>query len=446
MKYLDYEVKDYVAKALNDLHFNTFSQVQKEVFDSLKKGKNLLVKSKTGSGKTHAFLIPIFNSLDELNYVCQAVIVAPTAELVNQIYKVCQHIASFSSYEIKIKAYSGGKDRVREIEELKGSQPQIVIATPGKLKDLAFDENILKIYTASYYVIDEVDMVMDSGFEEEIDSITKILPNAYKMFFSATMSEEIKPFLKKYLSNPIFIEIKDDSSLNIEHIWIPLKYKEKDNVLDSLLSVINPYICIIFCNKKGDVFKLYSHLKELGKSVCMISGEMSIRERKHTLKEINDLTYQYIVASDVASRGIDIDGVSHVINYDLPQDFEFYLHRSGRTGRMNYSGIVYSFYKDIDNEYLDFLNKHGIEPVYKEIKNGELIDFKGRNTRLKRVKPLNEIEKSARKHIAKDKKVTPGYKKKREKEIEKLTNKMYRTKNYKEHYAAVRQRKENKNK
>ncbi len=446
MKFLDYEVKNYVAQALKDLHFKEFSTVQKQVFDSLNKSKNLLVKSKTGSGKTHAFLIPIFNNLDEDLAEVQAVILSPTTELANQTYKVAQHIASFSGKEIKIKVYSGGKDRTREIEELKSGQPQIVIATPGKLKDLAFDENVLKIYTAKYYVIDEVDMVMDEGFGDDVDNITKILPNAFKMFFSATLAEKIQPFLKKYLESPIFIDIKDDSKLNIEHIWIPLKYKEKMDMLDNLLSIINPYICIIFCNKKGDVNTVYAHLKDQGKSVAMISGELSIRERKHILKEANDLKYQYIVASDVASRGIDIDGVSHIINYDLPRDFEFYLHRAGRTGRMNYTGTVYSFYKDLDGDYLDFLSKNGIEPTYKDIKGGEIIDFKGRNTRQKRVRPLNEIEKSAIKHIAKPTKVTPGYKKKRQKEIDKLTNQFYRTKNYKEHYEAVRKRKESKTK
>jgi ATP-dependent RNA helicase CshB len=266
------------------------------------------------------------------------------------------------------------------------------------------------------------------------------------MFFSATLAEKIQPFLKKYLESPIFIEIKDDSKLNIEHIWIPLKYKEKMDMLDNLLNIINPYICIIFCNKKGDVNSVYGHLKDQGKSVAMISGELSIRERKHILKEANDLKYQYIVASDVASRGIDIDGVSHIINFDLPRDFEFYLHRAGRTGRMNYTGTVYSFYKDLDGDYLDFLSKNGIEPTYKDIKGGEIVDFKGRNTRQKRVRPLNEIEKSAIKHIAKPTKVTPGYKKKRQKEIDKLTNQFYRTKNYKEHYEAVRKRKESKTK
>ena len=145
MKFLNYEIKKYIASALTDLHFKDFSVVQKEVFSNLNKGKNLLVKSKTGSGKTHAFLVPIFNNLDEDLAEVQAVIVSPTAELANQTYKVAQHIASFSGKEIKVKVYNGGKDRLREIEELNSGQPQIVIATPGKLKDLAVDENVLKI-------------------------------------------------------------------------------------------------------------------------------------------------------------------------------------------------------------------------------------------------------------------------------------------------------------
>lgn len=438
MDFLGYSIKDYVAKALADLHFIDFTSVQKQVFDALDStDKNLLVKSKTGSGKTHSFLVPIFNSLDEDNKSVQALIISPTKELADQTYKVCQHIASFSPKEIKIKCYTGGNDRLKDINEL-SNQPQIVIGTPGRIKDLAIDKNVLKIYTAKYYVIDEVDMVMDSGYQSDVDAISNVLDNTRKMFFSATLNEILVPFIKKYLSNCLFIDLNNDKQLNIKHIWIPLKYKEKLDVLDSLLSIINPYLCIIFCNKKDDVVTLTNHLHDLGKEVATIHGNLSQRERKHILKEAQDLKYQYIVASDVASRGIDLDGVSHVINYDLPQDFEFYLHRAGRTGRMNYSGEVYSFYKDLDSDYLDFLNKNGIEPVYKDIKGGEIVDFKGRNVRKKRVKPLNEEEKKAISHVAKPKKVTPGYKKKMKREISEITGKLYKTKNYKENYQRIK--------
>lgn len=429
MKFSGYELKDYIVSAINDLHFKDFSEVQKEVFNNIISSRNLLVKSKTGSGKTHAFLIPIFNNLDEKKNEVQALIISPTTELALQTYKVAQHIASFSDSEINIKLYSGGTDRKKELEYLNKFQPQIVISTPGKLKDLAIDSNALKIYTAKYYIIDEVDMTLASGFEEEIDSVTETLKDSRMMFFSATMNDSILPFIKKYMPNNKYIEIKNFNELKIEHIWIPLKHKTNDERLLELLDVINPYLCIIFCNKKEEAEKVAGMLKSLKISCAEIHGNIDKRARKQILNDINDLKYQYIVASDLASRGIDIDGVSHVINYNIPRDFEFYLHRSGRTGRMNYSGIVYSFYSELDNEYLNNLSDRGVFPSYKDIKNRELVDFKGRNARKERVRPMNEKEKIARSLVKKPTKVTPGYKKKMNQEIKKITKKLYQEEN-----------------
>ena len=150
MEFDGFVLKDYIVEALKDLRFEHFTEVQKEVFNELKTEKNILAKSKTGSGKSHAFLIPIFQSLDEKLNKVQATILAPTKELAFQIYKMAQHIASFCDSEITIKCYSGGSDRLKEIEKLSNNQPQIVIGTPGKIKDLAIDENALKIFTSSY--------------------------------------------------------------------------------------------------------------------------------------------------------------------------------------------------------------------------------------------------------------------------------------------------------
>ena len=147
----NFELKDYIVRAIKDLNFTEFTDVQKEVFSVVDNQKNILAKSKTGSGKTHAFLIPIFQNLVETNYdEVFATIIAPTKELALQIYKVAQHIASFSNERIDIKLFSGGTDRLKEIDKLKNSNPQIVIGTPGKIKDLAVDENVLKIYTSKY--------------------------------------------------------------------------------------------------------------------------------------------------------------------------------------------------------------------------------------------------------------------------------------------------------
>lgn len=414
------ELKNYIVKAVEDLKFKEFTDVQKAVYDKLKTNKNILAKSKTGSGKTHAFLIPIFQDLNEKSYEVQATIIAPTKELALQIYKVAQHIASFSGERIDIKLYSGGTDRAKEIEKLNNSQPQIVIGTPGRIKDLAIDENALKIYTSKYFVVDEVDMTFESGFQEELDVVSSVLSNSKMMFFSATIAEKILPYLKKYMTNVEFIEINNNNDAQIKHIWLPLKYKDRYECLTTLLTCIQPYLCIIFANKKDTVIELAGKLANDGYFVGVMHGDLTPRERKRVLNDCNNLKYQFLVATDLAARGIDIEGVTHIINYELPYDYEFYLHRSGRTGRMHKDGIVYSFYEDIDNDYLDNLAKKKVKPEYYEIKDKELVEYKGRNTRSQRIKPKTDYQKQAAKYIPKATKVSPGYKKKRQALIDDL--------------------------
>lgn len=425
MLFLGYELKEYLVRALQDLKFKEFSTVQKEVFDNLKSKKNLIVTSKTGTGKTHAFLIPIFNNLDEKKKVTQAVIVTPTTELALQIQKMSQHLASFSSDTIVIKAFYGGTDMQREMERIASNPPQIVIATPGKLRDLAIEENVLKIHEAEYFVLDEVDMIADS-FLEDAFIVSEKCANATKMVFSATIREGLEALLKKFLTNAVMIEAtqKNTTSLKIEHYLIPVKYRDKDQLLLSLTKAINPYLAIIFANKKETVTRLYAFLKNNGINAVMLHGDLNVRERKRIVNEINALKYQYIIASDMLARGIDIVGVSHIINYELPRDFEFYIHRSGRTGRMYMDGVSYSFYDEENNTYLDNLAKKHISFNYLDIKNGELVPYKARNERSKRIKPLTDEEKKAKIFIKKPKKVTPGYKKKMEKQQEALAKKL----------------------
>lgn len=419
-----YDLKDYIVRAIKDLNFKSFSQVQREVFNNWDKNKNLLVKSKTGSGKTHAFLITIFEHLDESLKEVQALIIAPTKELAMQIYKVAQHIASFSSESINIKLYVGGTDKEREIEKIKANMPQIVIGTPGKIHDLAIKENALKIYKAKYFVVDEMDMTLDQGYMDELDQIAAIVKDSKMLFCSATIAVSLMPFCKKYLDSPVIIDLENKSELKIKHIWIPIKHKERMEVLDSLMATMQPYLAIIFANKKETVKEIGAHLHGLGIDVAVLHGDLDQRQRKRTLREIADLKYQYVVASDLFARGIDIEGVSHIINFDLPYNYEFYVHRSGRTGRMNQEGIVYTLYDDLDDEYLNNLAKKGIKPEYYEIKNKELVPYKGRNTRKERIKPKTDYEREAAKFVPKDTKVKPGYKKKRQEKIKEIAEKL----------------------
>lgn len=413
MLFNNYEFKKYILHAIKDLGFKELSPIQKLVLDNIKSDKNIIAMSKTGSGKTHAFLLPIFNDLVETDKSCQAVIVAPTLELARQIYKVAAHIASFSPESITIKAYYGGTDMKREIEKIKTNPPQIVVATPGKLVDLAIEENMLKIHNAKYFVMDEADMIADS-FLEDVFKIAEKFKNAKKMVFSATIREELEPLLRKFLSNTLTLQVekRDVSSLKISHYLIPVKYREKDDMLLELTQIINPYLAIIFANRKDEAQRIYEFLKSNNINAIALHGDLDIRQRKRIVNEINALKYQYVVASDMVARGIDILGVSHIINYSLPKDFEFYIHRSGRTGRMDMDGICYSFYEVENEEYLLNLEKRGITFEYLDIKNKELVPFKGRNSRQNRVKPQSEVETIAKRVVQKPKKVTPGYKKK----------------------------------
>ena len=413
MLFDNYEFKDYLVRAMRDLGFKELSPIQKLVLENLNNDKNIIAMSKTGSGKTHAFLLPIFNGLDEEDKTCQAVIVPPTLELARQIYKMAQHLASFSDKSIVVKAYYGGTDMQREMEKIISNPPQIVIATPGKLVDLTIDENVLKIHNAKFFVMDEADMIADS-FLEDIFNISMKFKQAKKMVFSATIRESIAVLLKKFLTNTITLEpqTEDVKSLKISHFLIPIKYRDKDEMLIELCKTINPYLGIVFANKKETVARLYALLKGEGFNCIALHGDLNVRERKRIVKEINDLKYQYIIASDMVARGIDIVGVSHIINYELPRDFEFYIHRSGRTGRMYMDGVCYSLYDDENEEYLNQLERRGITFDYLTLKNQELLPYKGRNSREDRVKPLTDAEKLAKSLVKKPTKVTPGYKKK----------------------------------
>lgn len=423
--------KEYILKAVKKLGFNKFTEVQEKVIPKARKGNDIIGCSQTGSGKTHAFLIPIFEKLDVTKKEVQVVICAPTRELAAQIHEFAKEIAYYHEERIDIRKYTGGSNRNEEIERLKKSQPQIVIGTPGKIKDLAVKENVLHIYKANTFVLDEADMALEIGFLDDVDKIASLMNNELQMMvFSATIPEKLKPFLRKYMNNPdeIYIKPKELSSLNIEHIFLPIKSKDRDTVLLQLLEVINPYVGIIFCNKKEKVDEVTQMLYSNGYKVTKFHGGISPRDRKRVMERVNKAEFQYVVASDIASRGIDIDGVSHVINYDLPKDMEFYVHRSGRTGRANYEGMAISLYAIKDENYVDFIEDKGIKIVYKDIRNGQLVERRERKERQKRERVHAGFDKNTVNVKRKNKKVKPGYKKKYHYELGKARKKALRKK------------------
>lgn len=416
-----YQLNPFVKETLKDLKFKTPTKIQKEIIPFVYKHRDLIGISQTGTGKTHAFLIPIMDMIHtEYDYV-QAVITAPTRELASQIY---EHAKLFvkNNPELRVSLIIGGSDKQKSIDKL-SVQPHLVIGTPGRIKDLSLDEQALKITTADIFVIDEADMTLEFGYLEDIDAVLgKMKENLQMMVFSATIPQMLRPFLQKYMQNPKIIEIDEEltTTRNVSHYLIPTKHRQRYTVLKEIMNIIDPYICLIFCNKRTEVAEVARLLREDGYKVGEIHGDLEARERRQMMRRIQNMEYQYIVATDIAARGIDIDGASHIINMDFPTELDFYIHRSGRCGRGKYTGECYSMYDTSNQNIVQALEKKGITFEMKELKGNQFVDSQTREKRKARVKPQTELEKKITSIVRKPTKVKPGYKKKRKRVIEKM--------------------------
>lgn len=425
MSFKEYNFKPYLNEALKRLSFYKPTLVQEKVIPSALKGNSLVVESATGSGKTHAFLLPIFQKLDEENKNVQVVILSPTRELATQLFNVAKELVDET--DIDVRLFIGGQNRESEIKRLSSSQPQVVIGTLGRISDLAIKANVLKIYQAKTLVVDEADMVFDEKDLVDVDKVISLIQNEPQfLVFSATMPKSLRIFINKYLSgvDEIIIEEKNLTKKAIEHVMIPCKARVKEDVLVELLETITPYMAIIFANTKEKVDHLSAFLASNNYKVAKIHGDLDERERKQILKRVHDLKYQYIVASDIAARGIDIEGVTDVINFDLPKDTEFYIHRSGRTARYEATGRVFSLYTYETENYVDELKKKGLNPIFMKIVDHELVQTKLPKSR--NVSVVQEAEAALHQKYKLPKKVKPGYKKKRMEKINKELRKVKR--------------------
>ncbi|MBJ8325143.1 DEAD/DEAH box helicase [Streptococcus pacificus] len=415
MLFKDFKFKDYINEALTDLGFKEPTEVQKKLIPIVKSGKDLVGESKTGSGKTHTFLLPIFEKIDEDADAVQVVITAPSRELATQIYNATRQIAQFSQKPIRVSNYVGGTDKLRQMDKLQNNQPHIVIGTPGRVYDL-IKSGGLDIHLAHTMVIDEADMTLDMGFLETVDRIASRLPKSVQMLvFSATIPEKLKPFLKKYLTQPVIEKIKTRTIIadTIDNWLISTKGREKNNQLLTMVQALQPYMAMIFVNTKERADELHAFLSANGLKVAKIHGGIPPRERKRLMAQIKKLDFEYIVATDLAARGIDIEGVSHVINDAIPQDLSFFVHRVGRTGRNGLKGIAITLYQPSDDSDIRELEKMGIRFVPKVIKNGAFEDTYDRDRRLNREKKHEKLDIEMIGLVKKKKKkIKPGYKKK----------------------------------
>lgn len=410
-----FNFKEYIYQALDEINFKEPTEVQARLIPTILKGKSVVGQSQTGSGKTHTFLLPIFQNLNAQKDEVQAVITTPSRELAYQIYEAAKQLAKFSPENIWIQNYVGGTDKQRQIEKLKSHQPQLVIGTPGRILDLV-RENALDIHNAHYLVVDEADMTLDLGFLKETDAIASTLPKDLQMLvFSATIPEKLRPFLRKYMYNPV-IEVvanKHVISPTIDNWLVSTKGRDRNKLIYDLLTMGEPYLALVFANTKERADELTTYLRSQGLKVAKVHGGIQPRQRKRIMREIQNLDYQFVVATDLAARGIDIEGVSHVINDDIPEDLEFFVHRVGRTGRNGMKGTAITLYEPSEEKLIDELESMGVHFVPKAVKNGEIVDSYDRNRREKRQTRKESMDPKLRGFVKKEKKKRkPGYKKK----------------------------------
>ena len=401
-------------------NFKELTNVQKKTLEFVNAKKDVIALSKTGTGKTHAYLIPIMENINPISDKTQVLISLPTRELAYQVYqnaKLMQEVMP----ELRISLLSGGQNK-----KAFAKMPHIIIGTPGKIKDL-FVNNIIRVDFVQMFVIDEADMTLEYGFLEDIDIVfSHMVKNPEILCFSATFPKAVEQFTKKYLNNPKIIRVDDKKrDPKITHILVPCKHKDYKEKLLDLLKLINPYVCLIFANTKDEAENTYHYLLDNGYKTLLLHGGLENRERIKATKLLSDKKYTYVVASDVASRGIDVDGISHVVSLGFPKELDFYIHRAGRTGRNGKDGTIYALYKDEDINAIRNLEKRDIKFIAQDIKNDSFKDIK--SPTYKKIIKNAEIEKEIAKTLTKkNEKVKPNYKKKKQRAINEIKRKQRR--------------------
>jgi ATP-dependent RNA helicase DeaD len=349
--FTDYQLSEEIVRALNGLGYESPTEVQTEVIPVALMKKDLVVKSQTGSGKTAAYGIPLCEQVDWNENKPQALILTPTRELAVQVNEDITNIGRFK--RIKATPLYGKHPFHMQRAELK-QRTHMVIGTPGRVLD-HIERGTLSLERIAYLVIDEADEMLNMGFIEQVQSIIQALPSdRVTMLFSATFPEDVAKLSRKYMDNPVVIEIKASgiTTATIEHSLIQVMEADKLALLQNLLIVENPDSCIIFCRTQEHVDTLFREMADLDYPCDRIHGGMEQEERFEVMNAFRRGQFRYLIATDVAARGIDITNITHVINYDIPLEKEGYVHRTGRTGRAGKTGKAITLVTPKDSQRL----------------------------------------------------------------------------------------------
>ena len=343
MKFEELQISDKIIRAVTDMGFEETTPIQAEAIPAVMDGEDIIGQAQTGTGKTAAFGIPMLERIDPKVKNIQSLVLCPTRELAIQVADEVRKLAKFM-HGIKVVPIYGGQDIVKQIRSLK-SGVQIVIGTPGRVMD-HMRRKTVKFEHVSMVVLDEADEMLNMGFRDDIETILQGIPDERQtVLFSATMPRPIMEIAGKYQKNARVIKVvrKELTVRNIEQYYFDVRPKSKEEVLSRLLDIYNPNLSIVFCNTKKQVDELVTGLVGRGYFAEGLHGDMKQQQRDRVMNGFRKGRTDILVATDVAARGIDVDDVDVVFNYDLPQDEEYYVHRIGRTGRAGRNGLAFSF-------------------------------------------------------------------------------------------------------
>lgn len=343
MRFEELTISSKLMKGIVEMGFEEATPIQAQAIPAIMEGRDIVGQAQTGTGKTAAFAIPVLEKIQLDSKKLQAVILCPTRELAIQVAEEIRKISRYT-HGIKILPVYGGQDIVKQIRSLKEGV-QIVIGTPGRVMD-HMRRKTVKFDNVHTVVLDEADEMLNMGFREDIETILHDTPeDRQTILFSATMPQPIMEIAKIYQKDAQIIRVvkKDLTVANIEQFYLEVRPNNKDEVLSRLLDMYNPKLSIIFCNTKRKVDELTTALQGRGYFAEGLHGDLKQQQRDRVMDSFRKGKTEILIATDVAARGIDVENVDIVFNYDIPQDEEYYVHRIGRTGRAGKAGLAFSF-------------------------------------------------------------------------------------------------------
>ncbi|KUP05169.1 DEAD/DEAH box helicase [Bacillus coahuilensis p1.1.43] len=346
-------------RALEQQGITEPTPIQTEVIPLMVEGRDVIAQAKTGSGKTLAFILPMLEKVDLEKIAVQGLIVAPTRELAIQVTDELKKLVELEFPEVNVLAVYGGQDVEKQLHKLETRNIHIVVATPGRLLD-HMRRGTIDLSELDMLILDEADQMLHIGFLPEVEQIIEATPPTRQTaLFSATISKDVRKLAKRYQQQPYTVQVKDKERLveEIEQFVVETTDRKKLQALVEVIKETQPFMGIVFCRTIRRVSKLHMELKAKGFLVDELHGDLSQAKRENVMKRFRDAKIQLLIATDVAARGLDVEGVTHVYNYDIPQDVESYIHRIGRTGRAGETGMAITFSALKDKQALQSLEE-----------------------------------------------------------------------------------------